>query len=821
MRARALGVGERLLPLISAALLRHQNATPEDPRLRETWRETDPYWNVTVRVLRASHIPKLDFLSESECYISLRLPTATSQTYRTRTIHKTRFPEWNETFHFRVHGHVKNVLELSICDEDWVKVDCSTVLFDLSNLYPGKRERKVFPLDPEEKDELWVEFEIEESKQPPGTCLTNGVLVAEPFSLLEVKVEGVEKEKEGQDLVLKLTGPYDQEQVVLRADPGSEPARPVLFHFTRDQDTHLEIHSLQEEDEEQKQDGEGDSGKETGVEWLVTLSVPVGQEDIDLKLKTKDCSEELDVRLGFDIPAEEKQFLEKRGAVVSRALQELLNLPSTPEPHQVPVVAVVGSGGGTRAMTGLCGSLIGLQTLGVLNAVSYITGVSGSTWAMSGLYAHAGWSEALEALVLELKGQFSKSALGIFSPGQLQYYQQSLQQKARSGQLVGFIDFLGLGIEYLIHGKENHSTLSSQQRAVAEGQNPYPIYTAVNMKNSIGGSAAISEWCEFTPYEVGIPKYGGFVRAEDFGSEFYMGHLIKRHPEARITYLLVPSWITGLGDDVYDTDEQHSAGSSALDTYFIEPVWELAETLDSLVTNRPLISKNYNFLHGFHLLWNYSENDGFLTWRDIHLDSFPNQMTPSDGELHLVDSGFAVNSGFPPVLRPQRHVDLILSFNYSWNRDQFKVLRKTAQYCADHHMPFPQIDFHSLEEQPLQECYLFQDERDPRAPIVLHFPLINASFREHCTPGVRRVGEAELQEGQVDVESSSSPYRTMNLTYEPEDFQRLVNLTAYNVANNRETGVLTCWSGSHQSGQPGHSTANFHCNYISPHRTLC
>lgn len=47
---------------------------------------------------------------------------------------------------------------------------------------------------------------------------------------------------------------------------------------------------------------------------------------------------------------------------------------------QVPVVAVLGSGGGTRAMTSLYGSLAGLQDLGLLDAVTYLSGVSGSTW---------------------------------------------------------------------------------------------------------------------------------------------------------------------------------------------------------------------------------------------------------------------------------------------------------------------------------------------------------------------------------------------------------------------------------------------------------
>lgn len=42
---------------------------------------------------------------------------------------------------------------------------------------------------------------------------------------------------------------------------------------------------------------------------------------------------------------------------------------------------------------------------------------------------------------------------------------------------------------------------------------------------------------EFTPYEVGLQKYGIFVRTEDFGSEFFMGRLMKKVPESRICFL--------------------------------------------------------------------------------------------------------------------------------------------------------------------------------------------------------------------------------------------------------------------------------------------
>lgn len=51
---------------------------------------------------------------------------------------------------------------------------------------------------------------------------------------------------------------------------------------------------------------------------------------------------------------------------------------------------------------------------------------------------------------------------------------------------------------------------------------------------------------------------------------------------------------------------------------------------------------------------------------------------------------------------------------------------------------------------------------------------------------MKRETEEELKAGSVDVSSSSSPYRTRNMTYTQEDFEALVQLTAYNVMNNKE-----------------------------------
>lgn len=47
---------------------------------------------------------------------------------------------------------------------------------------------------------------------------------------------------------------------------------------------------------------------------------------------------------------------------------------------QVPVIAVVGSGGGFRAMVGFSGVMKALYDSGVLDCATYVAGLSGSTW---------------------------------------------------------------------------------------------------------------------------------------------------------------------------------------------------------------------------------------------------------------------------------------------------------------------------------------------------------------------------------------------------------------------------------------------------------
>ncbi|XP_070833985.1 cytosolic phospholipase A2 delta [Chaetodon trifascialis] len=769
-------------------------------------KEVVSHWILKATVLKANTHQSKDYWSESDCYVILSLPTATTKTYRTKTVSNNNNPEWNETFTFRVPSQVKNILEIRMYDEDTLARDnmISTLMFDITNLTVGKKETKVFIINPETEDTLQIEFELLDSEDQPCEYLSNGVLVAAPFSAVDIDVDKLLSNKSITEMVVELRGAFQESQTVNAKDTAK-----LRFFINRDLETELNVEMRHYAFASAGQMQSSVNVKPLPAEHADKLSLVIDQDTVDLDVETHECEEEpLAVRLDFDIPPQEKEYLKKRKGVVAQALQKILGLGSQLEPEKVPTIAVVASGGGTRAMTGLLGSLRALKDIGVLDASTYITGVSGSTWTMSTLYQEANWSQQdINSVISAAKEQMTKSALSAFSLEKLQYYNEEMTKKGNEGYIVSLIDMAGLVLEHLVFGREVTSTLSEQQLAVDEGQNPLPIYTAVNMKDKLLGCEFEAEWCEFTPYEVGMQKYGAFVKSEYFGSEFFLGHIIKRHKEVRIPYLMgiwssifsvnltelwtlatgsLPSWSPWLGPDIsaLEVDTQ----PSTLDTYLINPLTGVTRMLCNFFKNRPVLAEMYNFMHGLFMHLDYNKNSNFVAWKETHPDSFPNQLTPRDPTMFLVDSGHVVNIGCAPVLRPERDVDVIICLNYSWDPEHIlRVLEKTAAYCKDRNIPFPSADFASLEKEPQKEVYIFEDKENPKAPIVVHFPLVNVTYKHFKQPGVKRETEEEIKAGEVDVSTSESPYTTNHLTYSEEDYETLVELASYNILNNKET----------------------------------
>ncbi|CAL8255595.1 unnamed protein product [Lota lota] len=134
----------------------------------------------------------------------------------------------------------------------------------------------------------------------------------------------------------------------------------------------------------------------------------------------------------------------------------------------------------------------------------------------------------------------------------------------------------------------------------------------------------------------------------------------------------------------------------------------------------------------------FASKDSLRHHSNIHTGSGPYKcqqcvLTLADPTRHLVDSGHDINTGFVPMLRPERSTDFSLS--NSWDPYQiFDVLKKTAIYCKDHEIPFPTINFDKASTEPNNELGVFQDENHPEAPIVIHFPLVNRTYQKCKAP---------------------------------------------------------------------------------------
>uniref|UniRef100_A0A8C6YSL3 Phospholipase A2 n=1 Tax=Nothoprocta perdicaria TaxID=30464 RepID=A0A8C6YSL3_NOTPE len=671
---------------------------------------------------------------QSDCYVSLWLPTASDEKFRTKTIKNCRNPVWNETFYFRVQREVKNILEMTVSDDDIIRDDeHAIVLFDLDKISLGEKVLTAFPLNP----------------QVTAPC----------------------------EITFTVKGSYEETQSIsLCCDSCSPLPDPTFFHYAK--------------------------YKQPSGNILIT----------ELGYKNKLfflCSspEDLDVRLGFDLCAEEQDFICKRKKVVAAALKDVLHLKEDLQEDEVPVVAIMTTGGGTRALTAMYSHLRSIQKLNVLDCVSYITGLSGTTWTMSSLYEDPDWSHKdLEEILTDVRKQVLKNKfLTCFAPHRLKYYLKELYQRKQDGYRVCFTDLWGLIIEAMLHDEEDTHKLSDQQQALKQGQNPLPIYLSLNVKDKVSNQD-FREWVEFTPYEVGLLKYGAFIRAEDFGSEFFMGRLMKKIPESRICFLegiwssvfslnLMDAWFLSVHsedfwhrwtrDKIIDIEDESPfpIRPNELDTRLVSPPDSFSNIFRDVVMLRPAASEIHNFLKGLQMNANYLESE-FAKWKDCELDSQPNHLTGATDSLILIDTAFAFETSYPPLMRPERKVDLVLHFNYS-SGSQTRPLRDASKYFAEQGIPFPKKVPDEQETTNLKECYILGDKESPETPIVVFFPLVNDTFREYKAPGVKR-SPSEMAEGDVDVANSCGPYYINNLSYSEENFDKLVKLSDYNVQNNKD-----------------------------------
>ncbi|KAJ1985552.1 hypothetical protein H4R33_003960 [Dimargaris cristalligena] len=201
---------------------------------------------------------------------------------------------------------------------------------------------------------------------------------------------------------------------------------------------------------------------------------------------------EAQVRCGSELPLTEIEFRANRlKKVVCPAFARFIGVPEAEvTPENVPVIALAGSGGGYRAMVSTLGYLTACDEAGVLDCSTYLAGVSGSCWTIMQYFVAArGSTTELEKHISQqiTTSLTSVSALtGVLTSPAAASVFAGLVSKFDSGMPLSLVDIYGTLLMSRLLMRSLTSTgdpadakLTGQQRYLADGRLPMPIYTAV------------------------------------------------------------------------------------------------------------------------------------------------------------------------------------------------------------------------------------------------------------------------------------------------------------------------------------------------------
>ena len=406
-------------------------------------------------------------------------------------------------------------------------------------------------------------------------------------------------------------------------------------------------------------------------------------------------NDDASVRYSRDLPEQELQFIEKRKGHVQRALRKMLGEDVSRE--HVPTIAFCCSGGGYRAMLSSLGTLIGADDIGVLDAAMYTAGLSGSTWAMapwiiSGLSPR----EYQELLIPKLASAWRKKPRNARAIG------RSVARRYVTGQAIGPVDvYGGLLANALLSGfgmEPQHITLADSHAKVASGKWPLPIYTAAWVERPFRRTRPyLYEWMEFTPFEVGSTHKPGFIPTWALGRFFRGGKTQNHAMQLSLGYLLgiFGSAFTLHFRDLVNVvgDELHAPLAFAL---------RQAAAIPAIGLGRPIPARVPDFTTNVPVVLQRLIRRLFVTT--------------------LVDAGLIFNLPLPPLMRPERKVDIIICSDASAGLYRKSPFAKAKEWLRARGIALPSGDYRAAASS--KEIAIFEDENNPDMPIIIYLPLV-------------------------------------------------------------------------------------------------
>lgn len=404
-----------------------------------------------------------------------------------------------------------------------------------------------------------------------------------------------------------------------------------------------------------------------------------------------DCSNKLD--------QSEKEYISRRDHITIPAIKQIMELPQESK-FVLPRINIAISGGGVRAETAAIGFLAGAEQSGLLPLTSYITVLSGSTWAI------IPWM--LRRMPPSEYAQILRKQL------QINFWNRINKNEPRLSDSLQNLDINDLGINECIvieiwghlisrrllddlEKQQAHPLTFQDIRDILAQTNgyPFPIFTT-----AIGQTGPLYEGLEVTPFSVYSSHLRAGMRTELFGSIIINGYCQQLKPEtplyrymgtcASAFSLTEGDLITNGFMTIFD-----DLGIENFYFKYIEPQINIYLAKHKYYTHRCFDYTIPNFTFGLN---------------QCGMNNVPN--------LDLIDHGIYINIPIFPFNRPERQTDIFVICDASSDasmQDHTELI-KSQIFAKSHRMPFPSLGKFKVTGKGLKIFY----EDNPEIPIVIY-----------------------------------------------------------------------------------------------------
>ncbi|XP_038831810.1 cytosolic phospholipase A2 gamma-like [Salvelinus namaycush] len=531
------------------------------------------------------------------------------------------------------------------------------------------------------------------------------------------------------------------------------------------------------------------------------------------------------VRLSHSINDEERKYVTARKTLIKKWLK---GQGIDCELEDVPNIALLGSGGGERAAVGMLGSLHQLAQDNLLGSLLYMCGVSGTTWCMSSLYSDPDWSlnKRCDEVIEKLKGptvdltktvnrlksrkeenqdfnltdfwgafiasyfmkeintrclseeahRNSTNPYPIYSAIELDcnrldytkevWFEMTPHESGFSG-LGAFVPTSCLGSKF--EGGTLKEKRNEMDMVLLQGQDSMMLMS--------GRGREVEEVCECVPSRVVRCVSKLMQYAEDPDA------LMKAWEVITTLGQLLNGHVSSKGEMLWNMDSERWKRTSLVERKeFIETVsLEIILTSDKWTKDwedqRCICNGNDEGRHGVTMeiresfvmsSSNQRARNGRSPFPRLG-DAKDLTSMASKEKIHLIDAGLKINSPYPPILRTERDVDLIISLDFSAG-DPFETVFSAKQYADELKLPFPPVkESVRKEKDHPQDCYVFQGRR-PEEPTIMHMPLFNL---QNC-------------QDEEEIKKEREKYTTFQQPYGVPEIDHLLEKAKDNLKNNRD-----------------------------------